>query len=145
MTDPVWAEEVRVSTENTLNIFYAVMGIAVVIPVIQAVLRTNVSRILKTANMEKRMLALKKLGAKKFIKETKAELIDESKRGNKLYKSKDIIKGREVKFLIYNDRSTDREYISFVEPAYFNADEAMASKFSLSDLEYGKLRTENEA
>ncbi len=119
--------------------------ILIVVMVIFTLLRSNAYRIIRTANIEKRMEKLKKLGADKFIDQTKAELIHSSERGNNLYKTKNVINGRELKFLVYNDKSTDRQYVSFVDESHLNADEAMASKFSLSQSEYTMLKKENES
>ena len=108
-------------------------------------LRSNAITVIKTANVEKRMEKLKKLGVEEFIKQTEAKVVNTSPRGNTLYASDKIIEGRTLKFLVYKDKSTPREYISFVRDEFTGADEAMASKFSLSGFEYNNLKVENEA
>ena len=133
------------AADTVMSSFTIIILIGMAIPIITTMMRTNVGRIIKTANIEKRMEKLKKMGSAQFIKQTKADLIDSSARGNKLYASDNIIKGRTLKFLIYNDKSTDREYISFVRENHNYADQAMASKFHLSVTEYDRLRVENEA
>lgn len=129
-----------------------VRGISGTIPLVMigivllfSALRSNAFRIIRTANIEKRMEKLKKMGHDEFIKQTKAVLIDTSNRGNSLYETDQIIQGRKLKFLVYPDVSTDRKYISFVEDRHIWADEAMASKFSLSEPEYAMLKKENES
>lgn len=119
--------------------------IMIAVLVVMTMLRSDAGRIIRTANIEKRMERLKKLGADEFIKQTEAELIDVSPRGNYLYNTKKVISGRGLKFLMYKDISTDRKYISFVDDKFLKADDAMASKFSLSQVEYTMLKKENEA
>lgn len=119
--------------------------ILIIIMVLLTMLRSNAGRIIKTANIEKRMARLKKLGTDEFIKQTNAELISFTERGNKLYQTESVIQGRKLKFLVYDDMSTDRKYVSFVNDSHFNADEAMASKFSLSQYEYTMLKRKNES
>lgn len=130
-----------------LVVLFPIMLIALLIPFLTGGFggRPNIRGIIKTANIEKRMEKLKKLGTIEFIKATKGHLLDSSPRGNKLYSSKEVIQGKTVKYLIYQDKSTPREYISFVPEKYSNADEAMAFKFGLSSIEYDRLKLENEA
>lgn len=131
--------------DQPTTLLFIALPFIIMIPIIPMFTRNNAMQIIKTANIEKRMERLKKLGADEFIKQTKAELVDVSHRGNYLYKTSSVIKNRTLKFLVYKDISTDRQYISFVRDNLMNADEAMASKFSLSDTEYGLLNRRNEA
>ncbi len=137
------------SSSLMLVILFPIMLIALLIPFLTGGFggggSPNIRGIIKTANIEKRMEKLKKLGTIEFIKGTKGHLLDSSPRGNKLYSSKEVIQGKTVKYLIYQDKSTPREYISFVPEKYSNADEAMAFKFGLSSIEYDRLKVENEA
>ncbi len=131
--------------DDTTLILLTLLPFVIMVPIIPMLSRGNAMQIIKTANIEKRMEKLKKLGTKEFIKQTQAVLINESERGNKLYETVKIIKGRRLKFLVYQDKSTEREYISFVRDEYLDADEAMASKFRLGKKEYDMLKLENEA
>ncbi len=139
--------QTSIATSLMLIIFLPIMLLAVLIPFLTGGIggSPNIRGIIKTANIEKRMEKLKKLGAAEFVKGTHAELIDSSARGNKLWATKDVIFGKELRFLIYQDKSTTREYISFVPAKFSNADEAMAWKFNLSNIEYDKLTVEHEA
>ncbi len=138
-------EDMQKQFDSTLGILSAFPIIIGVILFLNMFFKSDITRIVKTANIEKRMEKLKKLGSDEFIKNTEAVLMDQSKRGNKLYTSKKIIEGRELKFLVYKDKSTDREYISFVTDDQYEADEAMASKFHLGVNEYNMLKLENES
>lgn len=138
-------DEMKRSFENTSSIMYFLPVLFGVVILVHFLLRSNIGRLVKTANIEKRMEKLKKMGTDQFIKATEAKLLDKSERGNYLYSSNKIIKERELKFLIYSDKSTDRKYISFVDDKHILADEAMASKFSLGENEYARLKVENEA
>lgn len=63
-------------------------------------------------------------------------------RGNSLYESYNIIKGTNVKFLVYKDISTDRIYIKYVENKFDNADKAQAWSLSMSLERYEKMTIE---
>ncbi len=131
--------------DDTTFILFLFLPFIILIPIVPMFTRTNAMQIIKTANIEKRMERLKKLGAEEFIKQTNARLVSESERGNKLFETADVIKGRVLKFLVYGDISTDRQYVSFVQDSFIDADDAMASKFSLSQSEYALLHKDNEA
>ena len=131
--------------DDTTLYLLILLPFIVLIPIVPLFSRTNAMQIIKTANIEKRMERLKKLGAEEFIKQTKAKLISESPRGNLLFSTTEVIEGRTLKFLVYKDISTYRTYVSFVRDSFTDADEAMASKFSLSTTEYEFLKVENEA
>ncbi len=98
--------------------------------------------ILKLQNIEQRYIALKLYGATKLLNELDAELIDDSKRGNKLFALKNIIPNRTLKLLKYNCPSTNRCYVKFVPDNFIKADEAQSWLFSLTLTEYGKITKE---
>lgn len=148
ITLPVLSSSTKSEEEFWLIFPLAMMPMILIVIIIPHMLgggSGNVRNIIRIGNIEKRMEKLKKLGTARFIQETRATLVDSSARGNKLYSSRDIIPNKTVKFLIYSDKSTSREYISFVRNRYSDADQAMASKFNLSSIEYSKLKVENEA
>ena len=98
-------------------------------------------------NIEQRMVALKMRGAEKILEESKAQLLDSSARGNQLYILKEVF-SVPAYFLKYKDPSTDRVYVSGIDPEIginANADKAMAWKFNLNAEEYSQLLTINEA
>lgn len=143
---PVQVEEENPELmDNTTFMLFLALPFIIFLPVVPMFFRGNAVQIIKTANIEKRMERLKKLGADEFVKQTKAILLDQSERGNQLYSTENVVKGRTMKFLVYGDISTDRKYISFVRENFTDADEAMASKFSLSSSEYSMLKRENES
>ena len=77
-----------------------------------------------------------------FLSEFDAKLISASQRGNQLYEIEDVIPGRNLKLLRYNDPSTQEEYMCFVPEYIRDSDEAMAWKFYLTEEEYGDIITE---
>ena len=98
--------------------------------------------ILKLENIEQRYIALKYLGAERLLTELNAELIEQSERGNKLYKIDNIITDKSLRLLKYVCPSTGREYVSFVPYEQNKADEAMAWKHHLTIEEYNQLKIE---
>jgi len=102
----------------------------------------SVSGVLKIRNIEQRYIALQIYGVEKILSELDTKLIDESARGNKLYKLEGLAAKKTFKLLKYSCPSTSREYISFV-PDYINtADSGMAWKFQITEDEYSQLRIE---
>ncbi len=96
-------------------------------------------------NIEQRMAALRFLGAESVIEAAESELLNESKKGNKLYSLNGITDRKEYA-LRYKCPSTGREYVSFVDPevgAKKDADLAMAWKFNLSKDEYLSIEKES--
>jgi len=109
--------------------------------------------ILRLGNIEQRMAAIRFMGIEWLLKESKAELIDKSERGNELYRIDKIFR-QPAYFLKYKDISTDRVYFSGVDPEALKneekknrngelADKAMGWKFSWSLKEYNKLKIES--
>lgn len=98
--------------------------------------------ILMLDNIEQRMAALKLYGAERILEELDARLIDESRRGNRLYEIRNTTLNMVIKLLKYRDPSTGRSYASFVPGGMLRADQAMAWKFYLSEYEYSSLRIE---
>lgn len=104
--------------------------------------------VMKIGNIEQRMAALKVLDPDKLLKGTDAELIDESKRGNMLYKipARAGVFSDDAYFLRYSCPSTGRVYISGVDRSVGEkgvADDAMAWKFTIDPKLYDKLELES--
>ena len=101
---------------------------------------------MRIENIEQRMIALKYIEPAKLLKESKAKLINKSKRGNELYLIKDIF-STDAYFLKYRCPSTSRLYISGIDPEIakkdMKADSAMAWKFSFTNELYDKLDVES--
>ena len=99
-------------------------------------------------NMEQRMVAIKMMGQEWLLKESQAKLLDKSERGNELYLVENIF-NRPAYFLKYKDSSTDRIYVSGIDPQFaktpeeLTADNAQAWKFQLSLEEYNQIRVES--
>lgn len=100
-------------------------------------------------NMEKQSKRLQKMGVAEFVKKTDATLLDSSPRGNMLYQSNKIIKHKAVRFLIYQDSSTERMYIKYVpifdpetDEYIDTADKAQAWSLSMSLERYQKMTIE---
>lgn len=103
--------------------------------------------ILKIENIEQRMAALKLRGPEKLIEEMDAKHIATSERGNSLYFIKELF-STPAYFLKYKDPSTERIYISGVDPEIGicgDPDACMAWKFGLNPAEYSSLDRRNEA
>lgn len=97
--------------------------------------------ILGIQDIEQRMVALKRYGVEKILHDAKAELLNESSRGNELYKIpiKAGLFSVDAYYLKYKDPSTGRQYISGVPPQMGetkNADACMAWKHGLSTKAY---------
>ena len=79
--------------------------------------------------------------------EKEGKLLDKSERGNELWlvpQSAGLFR-IDAYFLLYKDKSTEREYLSGIDPEIGKlgkADETMAWKFSISPMEYNKLELE---
>jgi len=107
--------------------------------------RMPVMDILGLKNVEQRRVALELYGPEVIVKNS--VLLDESKRGNKLYdfavKSNRFSGGDfHIHILQYKDPSTERIYNSFVPPTILKADEGMAWKFDITEEEYAELKVE---
>ena len=94
------------------------------------------------------MTGMKVYGMENLLNEVKAELVDKSDRGNELYLVRDLFPTNlNAYFLKYNCPSTDRVYISGIDPDYAKnheyADSCMAWKYGLSDEEYSLLKVES--
>ena len=100
--------------------------------------------VLKIENMEQRMAALRFRGAENLLIDLDAKLLNRSERGNELYFVKDVF-SVPAYFLKYKDPSTERIYVSGVDPEIGidgDADKAMAWKFNWSKEQYSELRNE---
>ena len=100
---------------------------------------------LSLENMEQRMIAIKYMEPEIMLKELDAEKIDESERGNTLYKITKVFP-KPAYYLKYKDPSTNRIYISGVDPNVEentkDADAAMSWKFNMTKNEYLNLAVE---
>ena len=122
---------------------------------------TDYHFILKIADVDQRMAAMRFCGADKLLKSVKSKLLHKSKRGNELH----LVPGsagvfrRDAYFLQYTDPSTGHIYVSGVPETassretnpYWNgkdvarskdADLCMAWKFSMTPDEYAELSIE---
>lgn len=104
----------------------------------------GVPNVLKIENVEQRMAALKFIGAEKLLQQCDAQLVNKSKRGNKLYHIPDL-DGMSVHLVRFICPSTGREYVHFVDyenwvqQAERQADQAVAAMFGWSLEEYDAL------
>ncbi len=106
--------------------------------------KMSFKKILQIKNIDQRVQAMKYGDLEAFLKETKAKLLDRSKKGNELYLIPQTagIFSTDAYFLKYKDPSTDRVYISGIDPEIGkrkSADEAMAWKHYFTLEEYYKL------
>lgn len=94
-------------------------------------------------NIETRYALIKAYGGDKLITESKAKLIHETEKGNKLYEIEGLIEDRKLKLLRYVCPSTDREYFKWVEDKYTNADQAQAEYhgYTLEQYEQGGIES----
>ena len=107
--------------------------------------KVTIKTILTIDNIEQRMAALKLVGVEKLLDSRESTLVDESTRGNKLYKIEGVF-DQTAYFLSYKCPSTDRVYVSGVDPEIGeneSADECMAWKFDISKNEYLSLEVES--
>jgi hypothetical protein len=107
--------------------------------------KITAKEVLKIENMERRMAALKFLGAETLLNDLQAKPIDKSKRGNELYCIDKVFPSKQY-CLKYSCPSTGRVYVSFVDPkvgAEKDADRAMAWKFSLTKEQYLSIGAES--
>lgn len=105
----------------------------------------SIQALFEIENIEQRMAALKYKGNEWLLEKSKAKLLHKSNRGNELYLIENIFT-QPAYFLKYQDTSTDRVYVSGVDPDIgreLDADKAMAWKFKVEPYEYKSL--ENEA
>lgn len=101
-------------------------------------------RAISLTNVEQRVKQMQRMGVKHILKKTHAVLIEESKRGNKLYAMKDkLIPNYTLKYLVYSDPSSpEKTYGCFVPSDLVKADNAMAWKFQITEQEYNDLEVE---
>lgn len=101
-------------------------------------------RAISLTNVEQRVKQMQRMGINHILKKTKAQLIDESKRGNKLYAMKDkLIPNYTLKYLVYSDPSSpEKTYGCFIPSSMTKADEGMAWKFQITEEEYDNLEVE---
>jgi len=110
--------------------------------------KLTVWKLLSLTNIEQRRVALEYYGPEIIFESLKPKLIDKSSRGNKLWKcvvevpQNNNTRSLDLVFLEYGCPSTERKYISFVEPRFTKADEAMAWKHNMTETEYDKLKIE---
>ena len=107
--------------------------------------KVTIKTILTIDNIEQRMAALKLVGVEKLLESKESTMIDESARGNKLYKIEGVF-DQTAYFLSYECPSTGRVYVSGVDPELGeneSADECMAWKFNISKNEYLSLEVES--
>ena len=106
--------------------------------------RGMATRTITIQNVEERVKKMQRMGIAHILKKTKAVLIDESKRGNKLYAIKDkLVPNYTLKYLVYEDPSSpEKTYGCFVPSDLVVADRAMAWKFQITEAEYVDLEVE---
>lgn len=102
------------------------------------------TRTISIQNVEERVKKMQRLGIAHILKATKAQLIDESKRGNKLYAIKDkLVPNYTLKYLVYSDPSSpEKTYGCFIPSDVLTADKGMAWKFQITEEEYKDLEVE---
>ena len=96
-------------------------------------------------NIEKRMVIMKYLGNGWLLENSKARFIHKGKKGAELYRI-DKVFSIPAFFVKYKDTSTDREYISGIEPSIGekgDADECMGWKFYLTKEQYLDMTEES--
>ena len=100
--------------------------------------RGMATRTISIQNVEERVKKMQRMGIAHILKVTKAQLIDESKRGNKLYAIKDkLVPNYTLKYLVYEDPSSpEKTYGCFVPSDLILADRAMAWKYQITEEEY---------
>jgi len=105
-------------------------------------------KILAIQDIDQRTQAMRYGDVNKFIEHSKGELLNESKRGNKLYKiPKGEIFTEDAYYLIYSCPSTGKVYMSGVPKELVeqkDADNAMAWKHFMSKELYQLMGEENE-
>jgi len=105
--------------------------------------KMTIEKVLKLSNVEQRRVALELYGPNIIVKNSR--LLDESARGNKLYKfsiQSTWSDGFHIHILQYKDSSSKRVYNSFVPPTIDKADAGMAWKFNITEEEYMELKVE---
>ena len=102
--------------------------------------------VLKIEDIDQRTQAMRYSDVRKFLKHSKAKLLNKSTKGNELYKiPKGDIFTENAYYLLYKCPSTGKEYISGVpkgEGIKGSADEAMGWKFGLTMQEYQTIEDE---
>jgi len=92
--------------------------------------------VLNIKNVEERTKKMQRLGVKHILKKCKATIIDCSKRGNELYEL-GVIPNYPLKYLKYADPSSPKKiYGCFVPSDIDSADEGMAWKWDITEVEY---------
>ncbi len=133
------------STKNTAWLVIGILPIALFFALFTMFGGTGFARqTISVENIEQRVKKMQRLGINHILKKTHAILIDESKRGNKLYAMKDkLVPNYTLKYLVYDDPSSpEKTYGCFVPSSTLKADQAMAWKFQITEEEYGDLEVE---
>lgn len=135
-------EDKAIKWENGSGI-YVLNGVTVDEELHKKVVSKNLSfkEVMALENIEHRMVAMQYIDPDVLIENTDSTLLDESKRGNRLYKVEDLFV-QTAYFLRYDCPSSGRKYFSGVHPEVGkegNADACMAWKFSLSEEAYQML------
>ncbi|MBI5698534.1 MAG: hypothetical protein HZC29_08685, partial [Thaumarchaeota archaeon] len=101
--------------------------------------------VVKIENQDQRMVALKYYGTERLLKDFDAKLIDESKRGNKLYEVSNLIPNEKVKLLVYSfvtKTGETKTYTDFILEKFKQADNGMAWKHNMTAPQYSLLHRE---
>lgn len=132
------SEEGLSSTQIILVVILAMGAMMMVINMLMGDFGMRRSgRIFSIANVEERAKKLEELGVEKLLKDSKAKILDISKRGNSLYVIDQMIPNYELKYLVYEDPSTKGKiYGCFVPSDFTTADQAMAWKWEITEEEY---------
>jgi len=138
--DIISSEELQSDCKQALNtswIIIALLPILMFFIIFQMVGgRTASFAVINIKNIEERTKKMDRLGVKHILKKCKATIIDCSKRGNELYEL-GIIPNYPLKYLKYEDPSTaNKIYGCFVPSDINTADEAMAWKWDITEVEY---------
>jgi hypothetical protein len=96
------------------------------------------SELLQIKSVDQRFVAMNHFGFENLLDKINKKLIDTGKYGNKLYQTK--FSKIAVKFLTYPDIDGKGQRLSFVDPKFKKADEAMAWKHNCTVNEYYKMR-----
>ena len=105
--------------------------------------KMSFKEIMEIKDIDQRTQALAYSPPQEFLKNN-GKLLDKSKRGNELWLVENIF-NIPAYFLLYEDTSTKKLYMSGIEPEIAklkNADEAMAWKHNITIGEYNKLKIE---
>lgn len=141
-------EEMKASCEgakSTAWLVIAILPIAMFFMLFTMFGGTGFAReTISVENIEQRVKKMQRLGIDHILRKTHAVLIDESKRGNKLYAMKDkLVPNYTLKYLVYSDPSSpEKTYGCFVPSDLVSADNGMAWKFQITEEEYSDLEVE---